>query len=71
VFFHALDEPALQFVFVAQAFFFDAGLAFGAVSPAVLGGFVAADVDVFRGEEVDDFVDDVFEKLEGFVVACA
>ena len=43
----------------------------GAALPAFLGALVAADVDELRGEQLDDFAQDVFEKLEDRVVAGA
>ena len=63
--FDAFDEVALEFVFVLEAFSFHAGLAVGTGFPAVLGAFVAADVNVGTGEEVADFIEDVFDEGEG------
>ena len=49
----------------------DAGLALGALLPALLGALVAADVDVLRGEELHDLGQNPLEELEGLVVAGA
>ena len=43
--FDASDEIALEFVFVFQAFGFDACLAFGAGFPALFRSFIAADMN--------------------------
>src|SRR6185437_2437500 len=51
VFLHALDEPALQLVFVLETELFHPLLTFGAGLPAILGTFVAADVNIRSGKE--------------------
>ena len=70
-------EPALQFLFgsellvLLQAQFAHLGLALGTFLPAHLGTFVTADVDVLRGEDVHDFVEDVCAELHHFGIAHA
>ena len=46
-------------------------LAFGAGLPRVLVGFIAADVDVFRGEKLHDFRQDILQEFKGLFVADA
>ena len=65
VFVHLADEPALHFVFVFESAFFDELLDSWACFPFIFGAFVAADVDVFAGEDRHDFVEDVLEKFDG------
>ena len=66
---HLCGEPALQVVAVAEAFVGDALLAGGAAFPLAFGCLVAAQVDVGRGEEVADLVEDIVEEEEHGVAA--
>lgn len=59
------DEPALQFIFVLKAAFFDEGLGAGAGFPLGFRALVAADVDELAGEEVKDFGEDVLQEADG------
>ena len=76
-FLNALREIALQMVFgglfalALDAFVFDALLAEVARLPTVARTLVTADVDVFRGEHVDDFAQHVFHELEGLLLTRA
>ena len=61
---HALDEVALQVMRVGDAELLHARLDARRLLPLRLDRFVAADVDVLAGEDVDDFGQHVFEELE-------
>ena len=67
----AADHVALQLIDVFQPLFAHPRGAFGAGAPALLRGFVAADVDILRGEESDHLGKDVFEEFERLFVADA
>ena len=73
----ALREIALKMVFGAllalglQSFLLNALLAELALFPAVARTLVAADVDVFRGEHVDDFGQHVFHEAERLLLTRA
>ena len=74
---HALREVALQAVFLRllafglDAFVLYALLAKRTFSPARARTLVATDVDVLRGEDLDDFIEHVLYKLEGLLLARA
>ena len=61
----------MQLIDVFQPLFAHPRGAFGAGAPALLRGFVAADVDILRGEESDHLGKDVFEEFERLFVADA
>ena len=67
----AADHVALQLIDVFQPLFAHPRGAFGAGAPALLRGFVAADVDILRGEESNHLGKDVFEEFERLFVADA
>ena len=67
----AVDGVALQLIDRLQPFALHARLTLRALLPRRLGSLVAADVDVFRGEELHHLREHVLEKLEGRVVADA
>ena len=68
---HLADEPRLQFVLVLQAFFLDSGLAIGAFLPVFFCHLVAADVNVFVGEQRNHFFIHVLAKLKCRILARA
>ena len=65
IFLYAVDEIALQFVYVLQLQALHALLAVGTLVPATLGCFVATDMDVVGREEVDDFIEHILEESKG------
>ncbi len=69
VFFHALNKPALQFIFIGKPLLPDPLLTFMACFPACFGGFVAADMNVFTGKQFDHLIQNIFEKFEGLLVS--
>ena len=71
VFLDRRDEVTLEFRLAGEALLFHQGLAFRAFLPFLARGFVAADVDVFRREDVADLVEHAFEEGHGLGVAGA
>ena len=67
----AADQVALELFHAVQAFLLHPAPAVRAVVPVLLGGFVAADVDVFRGEEVHDLGEHFLQQLESRFLAGA
>ena len=67
-FFDAPREPVLQFLLVLQPFPLHEGLAGRIVFPGVLRHLIAANVNVFAGEQLKHFRQHVIQKFEGFVV---
>src|SRR5207237_5814029 len=61
------DEPRLQLVLVLEAFLLHALLRGRSAPPLGLRALVAADVDELRREELEHFVEDVFEKAKHVV----
>ena len=62
------DHIALERVVVLESFALHASLTLGALAPVLHRGFVTTDVDVLRGEDRHDFVEDIFEELEGLLI---
>ena len=65
------NEPALKLFFVLETQFFHARLAFRAVLPANLGRFVAADVEISAGEELNHLAEHVKDKFQRIIVSGA
>src|SRR6266511_3934145 len=61
---HSSNEVALQLLFVSQLLALDDSLRFLALLPAHLPHFVAADVDVLTGKELQDLGQHILEKAE-------
>ena len=70
-FLDAADEIALQLVLALEPFRLHARLALRALFPVALVDLVAADVNVFAREQLEDFGEHVFEEVERRVVARA
>ena len=76
-FLYALGYVALQVVLgravliVFETQLLDAGLAGGALLPTQFGALVAADMNVFRGENIHHLEQYVFDKFEGLVLTGA
>ena len=72
VFFHTLNEIALQlffggvFLVCFQTFFADTFLAKRTVFPADFRTFVTSDMDIFAGEKRGDFIEYALHELERF-----
>ena len=62
------DHIALERVVVLETFALHACLTLGALTPVLHRSFVTTDVDVLRGEDRHDFVEDIFEELEGLLI---
>ena len=54
-----------------QSFSLDACLAFRTTLPSRLRTLVASYVNIFRGEDFHDFIEDIVNEFQGFVVAGA
>ena len=64
-------KPALKLFFVLETKFFHARLAFRAVLPANLGRFVAADVEISAGEELNHLAEHVKDELQCIIISGA
>ena len=64
-------KPALKLFFVLETQFFHARLALRAVLPANLGRFVAADVEISAGEELNHLAEHIKDELQRIVVSGA
>ena len=63
-----MNEVALKLFHVLKTFGFHAGLAVGTFAPGCLTGLVATDIDIFRGEQFNNFVEHVLQEFErGFL----
>ena len=60
--FHASDHVALQLFYVLESLGLHASLTVGTGFPALLSGFVSANVDIFAGEHVKDFQKDILQE---------
>ncbi len=63
------DGVALQLLLVPETFVGDTLLAVRAFLPLLLLALVAADMDVFRGEKVHDFIEHTLQEGEGTLLA--
>lgn len=61
-------EPALKLLFILETKFFHTRLALRAVLPANLGRFVAADVEISAGEELNHLAEHIKDELQRIVV---
>ena len=71
MFAETFHHVGLQFFKTAQFQFGKALFAQFAIAPSFLRGFVAAEVNIFRRENVADFVQNVPHDFVHLVVACA
>ena len=62
------DHIALELVVVLESFDTLALGTLGALTPVLHRSFVTTDMDVLRGEDRHDFVEDIFEELEGLLI---
>ena len=62
------DHIALERMLVLEPLALHTCLTLGALAPVLHRSFVATDVDVLRGEDRHDFVEDIFEELEGLLI---
>ena len=66
---HATHEIALQFFNMFDAFRFHTGLTFRTFFPVIFRSLITTEMNVFRREKLDNFINYIFKETENAVVS--